>query len=505
MRKIGKIARFLICLLLIVSVSVVIFEVGIRASAYAQKIIYRFLHRDDDSFYIYVVGGSTAYGEPYDSKISFSKIVSYMFDGTIRGKKIEIINLAEPGHNVEYAYWKLFRELFARPHRDGLLLIYAGINDPVSRGADPSFWRWKLMQRSIVLSKLQYVLEGRLPGSLFEGRQTDYNALSRFFGLNNSLQKYEYRLRKLIALAKSYGQDIVISTLVGNISQFDPEDRSIYEAGEALALFNEATERESSGDFAAAIEIYERILGTMDVNLAHVYYHLGKCYRAVGMQDQAKEYFWKAVDVGDPRRPNRWQNEVIRRLAREYDIELSDSSSIFEEDSPDEIPGDNLFVDAHHPNLRGYILMARGFAREMEKVTGERIARPDVTPEEIMEHFGFGDKDLFGVFIDRSGWFIGHATLVHDKEERLRKAEYFLQRAEEFDRDNTNIYFFHFFIALLREDREEALYWLDRGKLLSDNRDVFCCHRWMYRVFNLSESVLPQEVIAEITAIQNEQ
>ena len=474
-------------------------EFSLRAGAFIWKNIYRFNHRNDKDFYIYVIGESTSWGVPFGNKISFPKIVSYMFDNKIHNKYIKIINLAIGGRNIEYEYWKLFNELLIRPNSDGILLIYAGINDAVGINSkpDPTFGRWRFMQTSIILSKLQYLLEGMICDN--EGG-TSNNFLFNFFGLKNSLGKYEYRLRKIITLTKSYNLKVVISTLVGNIAQFNPQDNSVCTSEGALKLFNLARSFEDQGEFKTAMGIYENIVEKFNTRPLQIYHHLGKCYEGLQIYDKAREYYWKAIDAGDPARPNHWRNKAIIDLAKEYNIGLVDALKIFEDNSPYGLIGYNLFVDAHHPNLEGYILLGSGFTKEMEKLLGEKAERQIVTGEEILNHFDFKAADFFEVYMWGVWWLCLESVPVCDREERLKIAEYYLKKAEEI-KITPEIYFWYFILASLRNDKEKTLYWLEKGKLLTENRVVFYGRREMFKMFKrfgILEDVLPENISNEI-------
>lgn len=449
------------------------FELSFRVGAHIWKHVYIPLHQKDNHFYIYVVGESTSYGEPFSPKISFPKIISYMFNGKIKNKEIEVINLAKCGSNSEYAYWELFEELLLRPRPNSLLLIYSGINDYVSGygNDDVNFRRWRLMQKSLILSRAQYLMKGIIrSGPLFN-----------FFALDNSLPKYEYQLEKIIDLARKYNLKIIISTLVGNISEFSPQDNRIYEANikEILDLFNSARKFEDAQDFKAAIQKYEDILKEFAVSYSHVYYHLGKCYEKLKMYGLAREYYWKAVDLGDTARPNRWRNGVIIKLAKEYSLNLVDATKIFEMNSPHGLLGYNLIIDAHHPNMEGYILLAKGFSEEIERIYGEEIAHRDFGAEDISRYFKFTSKDSAQVYLSRVGWLCFESLPIFDKEERLNRAELYLDKAEQIEQ-TPDIYFWHFIIAIFRNDKEKAVYYLNKGRLLEENKFVFSNYGWRW-------------------------
>ena len=123
MKKIQKFSLLILIFILQLIFLALFFELSFRVGAHIWKHVYIPLHQKDNHFYIYVVGESTSYGEPFSPKISFPKIISYMFNGKIKNKEIVVINLAKCGSNSEYAYWELFEELLLRPRPNSLLLI----------------------------------------------------------------------------------------------------------------------------------------------------------------------------------------------------------------------------------------------------------------------------------------------------------------------------------------------------------------------------------------------
>lgn len=509
MKKIYKniqfLIKFIIVIILEIIISVFIFELCLSQGGLIWKNIYRFIHQKDNNFYVYVIGESTSYGAPYNPKISFPKIISYLFDGKINNKKIEIINLAVSGSNVESQYWQLYKNLLMHPKPDAVLLIYAGINDTIGRGYDPNFRRWSLIQKSTILSRAQYLLEGR----------TSNEFLLNFFGLNKSIEKFKSRLNKIILLAKKYNLKIVISTLVGNISEFSPQDDTIWRSKEISELFNSAKEYEGRGEFKIAIETYENLLRDPLVYPIRIYYHLGKCYEGIFNYEKAKEFYWKAIDMAGSVRPTRYQNKIINDLAKENNIGLADTLKTFEDRSPHGLLGYNLLIDGHHPNLEGYLLLAEGFAIEMEKISGQKIMKHSTTAEEIIKNLDFTLEDMSNVYILSAKWLCLESLMIYDTddiEDRLAKAEYYLGKARE-TKETAEICLWNFVIAVLKKDKEKALYWLERGKLLSENSFVFLKHKgewspeeWMLLSEKrlLFENVLPVDVLSRIRTLMKE-
>lgn len=498
-RKVIKFVFLVIFLLIEFLCFFLLAEAGLRISAFVWKNVYRAAHQKDNNFYIYVMGESTSYGTPFAPKISFPKIISYMFNNQIQGKEIKIIDLSGAGRNVEYGYWRLAAELFVKPRLNGIVLIYSGVNEHRARvySADPTFKRWQLMQDSLILSRAQYLLEGRVP------QDSDiYN----FFGLNNSLSKYEYRLRKIISIAKRFDLNIIISTLAGNICRFSPQNDNIFWPNEveAIKLFNSGAQFEKAKEFKKAIEKYQDILEKFPQDYPTVYYHLGKCYEQLKIYGQARQHYWKVVDIGDIVRPSRWQNNIIRDLAQEYNIGLVDTIQIFEGNSPFGLLGYNLMSDAHHPNLEGYVLLAKSFAEEMEKILGQRISKRHPGSKEIAKYFNFSEEDFLKMYISRAEWLCFESLAIYDKEERLIWAEDYLKKAEDIKK-TPDTYFWRLIIAILRKDKDSALYWLEKGELLKRNSGVFSKYRKRWpresEYLRLFKELLPEDVLNEITKI----
>ena len=232
------------------ALSLLLIELGFLPCSIAWRKICAVFNAGGDYYNIYVVGGSTSVGEPY-TPISFPEIIKYMFGGNIKGKPIRIINLAEAGCRAERQYWDLLRELTLKPKKNSALLVYSGINDVVAGDNDKSFKKWGFLQKSVIISRIIYVLNTKISMSA----RIPWISAGRF-----SLDKYELIIEKIIKLARSHGVEVVISTLVGNISEFDPEDRVVYDVEGALNLLNPAKGYEYGGNFLKALELYKEIL-----------------------------------------------------------------------------------------------------------------------------------------------------------------------------------------------------------------------------------------------------
>jgi len=437
---------------------------------------------------VYVLGESIAVGEPYQQKLSFPAILSYMYDGRLGGDRINIVNLARLGNRLEAQYWYLFRELVLRPPRAGLLLVYSGINDSFSGEDAPSYARWEYAQRSLLLSKLLSLSDSRF--------------LMNYFGQPVSPSKYKYRLAALLRLAAKNDLKAVVSTLTGNFADFPPYKDPGFPTGADHALYNLARSHEAAGRCAQAGRLYATLLAKARDNPPMLHYRLGTCLAAAGDHAGAREQFYQAADQGSDRRPTRTQNETIALVAAAAGAGLARTAELFERESPRGVAGDNLFMDAHHPNLPGYLLLARSFSEEVSRLYGQAPAHPAPSAAEIRARFGLTPEDEFNAHLSRVNWFCAEAAFSDHPEELLKKAHQQVALADAIMKKaggradlQTASYFHHLLLAAAGRDAAGTARWLKIGDFLGANRGFLELRNeqfrlWFYEL--LKNSGLPE-------------
>ena len=317
-----------------------------------------------DVFEIYGVGESTIAGVPYKD-FSFPDLVSKMFSGRIAGRRIEVINLAKPGESIYPQAVGFERRLASRNRANpGAVFIYSGHNDPGQPRRTPFFEYLKedILLRSRILRDLLFFAD-------------QHAMIPRV----RTMQTYEYNLRRVIELSRDSGLVPILSTVVSNASDMDPgleaskDDRlTPYDFREIIRL---GERMEAAKQYRKAIGHYKRFMGEARVR-PYLMYKIGECRRRSGDYGMAHWFYWEAIDLGSQdnfMRATDSQNSLLRGLAREYDIPLVDSVKIFEEKSPHGITGNGLFADGHHPNIKGEILLANAFARQVSSLTREPI------------------------------------------------------------------------------------------------------------------------------------
>ena len=366
-----------------------------------------------DAFELYIVGESTAAGEPYSPRISPAQLVSARFGGRLLGRRVRVVTVALPGESI---YPQSVRFDWALRRRDakvpGAVLIYSGHNDAGTRRGIPRVERWRhwLAERSFLAEDGLYLLERR--GLLPKARTAD---------------TYAYFLRRTAAAARRSGLTPVLSTVMGNLSGVEPglSSPSSGASVETVALLDEGTALESKGRHAQALRLYETAAVSHPWMRAYLAYRMGRCRLALGEYAKAKGLFQEAVDRSEQDnfgRASSLQNDLVRGLASEESIPLVDAESVFEEHSPHGISGDSLFADGQHPNIEGYLLLADAYAGRLSEVLHDPLRRPPMRPKEVFEAFAFGREEQARALVASGVWLLTVASGHAYPADRLRLA-----------------------------------------------------------------------------------
>ncbi len=361
-----KIINIALSLIFIIVLSIILVEGFITF----LPIAYKLLPPKDDNIFVYVLGESSAYGQPFSGKIQFSKIMAYMADNKIDNKNIKLVVFAEPGSRIIHQYFKYFLYRFFNPFDKGIVLLYLGINDNVKNKEEYSFL-YSLVVKSKILN-LIYLC---------------------FYDTHDLYNDYE----KLLILIKRFGDDVFISTIIGNYFGFMPQDIDVLLENKVLydkikyidnlilnKKYNEAL----------------KLCNELDKN-PQVLYRIAKIYEYQGKIKEAKYLYISMLDdIGD-KRPNKEKNYIIRYLARKYNILFIDMFGYLY-DNDDKI-GYNFFVDKVHPNLKLHTIIAKRFIDIISTKHTISLKKEINSAYELYNIFNFSKEDLFVLYRDALG------------------------------------------------------------------------------------------------------
>jgi len=360
-------------------------------------------------FELYGVGESTMVGEPFEPKISVPRLLEHLFGHALAGRTIVVRNLAERGvplypQSIAFEQAVAFRD----PSVPGVALIMSGHNEGFTPATPDG-------RRASALTEMS-------EGSALVRDAVLALRRHRAIGREKSLAMYEHYLRRVIETAQRKGLVPILTTMASNIARIEPN----YEGSDGYAVgavVEHGMRLEAEGRYREARDLYvSNIAGHANAS-ASLYYRAGHCEEALGDFAAAREDYWTAVDL-DPRtsfgRATRPQNDLLRRLAREYRIPLVDAVEIFEARSPHGLLGNELFMDGQHPSIEGYRLLADAYARILTDRFNQPIANPLRDEREVAAAVGFGPEDVSGSLVDAGSWLI--ATSVNHPFPRDRMA-----------------------------------------------------------------------------------
>jgi tetratricopeptide (TPR) repeat protein len=300
-------------------------------------------------------------------------MVSQMLGGKVHGLPIQVHVMAEDGESIYAQAVRMRRVTRTRDASSpGVVLIYSGHNDPVKLGV-PDVPPW--------LDRFERKWFGR---SLFvrEGIHAGRRLLRRPPAAH--LSGYEFYLRTLVKDCQSAGLLPIVSSVAGNLSGVEPNvwkqptisgDVHASLAARVFSTLQRLSSLEGEG-CENAVDAAARILVDIPEIPPLMIYLKARCLHSLRRLPEALDAYWQALEQ-DPRthfgRATRSQNAVVKAVALAAGVPFVDSVQRFAAASPDGVMGSTLFSDAHHPNLDGYLLIAKGFAEAIAGAVGSEI------------------------------------------------------------------------------------------------------------------------------------
>ena len=165
--------------------------------------------------------------------------------------------------------------------------------------------------------------------------------------------QFERNLKSILSKYRKHGIPVILSTVVSNEKDVVP--------------FVSDTIPDLD-TFIGALKLENPEAKELAQTSAHAAYYLGSYYFEED-PDTARKYLHlaKELDMLRFRAPEKI-NDIIVKLAQEYNASLVDMKSIFESNSENEVVGDNLMTEHVHPNIEGQFLMADAFYEKIKEL-----------------------------------------------------------------------------------------------------------------------------------------
>ena len=194
---------------------------------------------------------------------------------------------------------------------------------------------------------------------------------------------FEQNLADIIRTGQLSGVGMVVSTVAVNIKDSAPfasahrpglsgPDQAKWEQ-----LYQLGIQAQAAGQAQEAAEQFQAA-AQLDDNFADLRFRLGECALVLGQTQPAQRHFQAARDLDTLRfRCDSKLNDLIRQGASHREGEhilLADAERVFAEQSPNGLPGENLFYEHVHLNFNGNYLLARTIGAEVEKLLPRWVA-----------------------------------------------------------------------------------------------------------------------------------
>lgn len=309
------------------------------------------IEKPDTCYRIFVFGGSTTRGFPYQASTAFPRILYYQLQDVFPETRIEVINLSASALN-SYSYIDMIDEVLKM--EPDAILVYGGHNEyygalgvaSVERGGNIR-WTKKL---HLKLSKLRsYQLVQNIVRKIGDKRSkkkdiagqtlmqriaADKEILMDSPVFQSGVEQFQDNISLLVKKASRNNVPIVLSELVSNVHDLPPfKSSKSKEHPPAIDVFQEAKEMEEAGNLEEARTLY---------------------YQA------------KDLDVIRFRAPEAF-NEVLHEVSKEYSLPLVPMKQIFEAASPGQFIGNELILEHLHPTIDGQFLMADAFFNTLKE------------------------------------------------------------------------------------------------------------------------------------------
>jgi hypothetical protein len=361
-----------------------------------------------------VLGESSAEGVPFNLyALSAGSLVRWQLEELLPGRRFQLVNLASSGETLERQHLKLA----SLAYRPDVLMIYSGHNEfssrmPWSRDVshysdeqDPS--RWEAVVARVeraswfcgLIRQAADTCRVAIPPPRGGYRALVDKPAYTPAEFAHVLADFRQRLERITAYAERLRAVPILVIPPANDSGFEPNRSFLPPAThraerEAFAREFRAARRLEGSDPAAAARRYQSLLDRQP-GFAEAHFRLARLLDGQGAWGEAYRHAIAARDHdGLPMRcPTAFQ-EVYRDVAARHRVILIDGQGLFHAIGRHGLLGDDLFLDAMHPSLRGQIALAQAILHGLRARGAldwpESTPAPILDPARVAAHFGLG-------------------------------------------------------------------------------------------------------------------
>jgi tetratricopeptide (TPR) repeat protein len=348
---------------------------------------------------IFLLGESAANGDP-DSTYGVGRYLEVLLRERYPGTDFQVVCVAMTAIDSS-TILPIARDC-AR-HQGDLWLIYMGNNEMVGPfGAETSYGL-----RAPSLGVIRTILAikttriGQLLDSLIRRLRINSPAPKNWGGMEmfmngrigyddparlRAYANFKGNLEDILRTAHKAGVPVILSTMAVNLKDCAPfasvhaADLDKNQESAWNKIYEEGVDRETTGSYRGALTLYQKA-AKIDPQFADLQFRMGRCDLALTNNDQARRDFELARDDDalDFRADTRINSAIKEAASRHVGqgVFLLDAANALAQNSPDGIPGLELFYEHVHLNFAGNYLLALNFAEQAKKLLPNSITARD--------------------------------------------------------------------------------------------------------------------------------
>lgn len=346
-------------------------------------------------FRIFLFGESAAYGDP-EPAYGAGRHLEVLLRERYPGTDFEVVCTAMTAIN-SHAILPIAREC-ARLDGD-LWIIYMGNNEMVGAYGAGTVFSSKAPPLGVVraILALKTTRIGQLLDSLIRGMQSDGSAPETWAGIDmfsknqlryddpgrlTAYENFRGNLEDMLRIGQQADVPILLTTVASNLRDCAPfaslhrHKLDAAQLAEWETLCGQGKALEAAGSYPAALNFYSNA-AAIDADFAELQFRIGACQLALTNPVQAKAAFERARDHdGLAVRADTRINAIIKDAAYGGTggrVVLVDAAEILAGNSPEGIPGRELFYEHVHFTLPGNYQLARLLAEEVAAMLPSQI------------------------------------------------------------------------------------------------------------------------------------
>ncbi len=376
----------------------------------------RFPRRKDAGTYrIFCLGGSTAFGHPYDDPTSFCGWLRELLPAADPSRAWEAINAG----GISYASYRealLMEELVG--YEPDLFVVLTGHNEFLERRTYAGLLRSPRWVRELDLglsrtrsySLIRRALRGSSPGpaprrdllpaevdALLDHAigPDDYRRDDELH--EKVIAHYRFNLSRMVGIARSVGAQVLFVAPASNLADCSPF-KSEHAAGPGSPERLRHEQRKAAADVAVATQRPAEALAlvdealALDARCAAAQFLRGRALRALGRNREAGEAFRRARDEDVcPLRATTSMCAIVRETAAQRDAPWVDFEALVARRAASGVPGRESFLDHVHPTIEVNRLLALAI---LERLAADGVVRPSA---------GWGEEAVRRVTLEVEG------------------------------------------------------------------------------------------------------